>query len=85
MNGPLGVPRLRGAGRLKAELQTRCPVGSWPQLTSKLWRCSLPMNRKVGQARRLPYKLSVGQGMSWKVDSTRTCVAPAFWSRSLTT
>ena len=45
MNLSFGVPALAGPDRLKAELQTRCPVGSWPQLTSKLWRCSLPMNR----------------------------------------
>ncbi|HKS38408.1 MAG TPA: tetratricopeptide repeat protein, partial [Verrucomicrobiae bacterium] len=32
-------PALAGPDRLKAELQTRYPVGSWPQLTSKLRRC----------------------------------------------
>src|SRR5262249_17824785 len=35
---PLGCP---APDRLKPALQT---AGSWPQLTSKFWRCSLSMN-----------------------------------------
>ena len=41
MNLSFGVPALAGSDRLKAELQARCPIGSWPQRTSKMGRCSL--------------------------------------------
>ena len=46
------VPRDRSRRRKEAEpsavrLLTSAATGSWLQLTSKFWRCSLPMNRLI--------------------------------------
>jgi hypothetical protein len=35
--------------RNSLEMKETVESGSWPQLTSNLWRCSLSMNRKVGR------------------------------------